>query len=68
MAQEVGLSQGYVSKRARRVVEWMGRVGNKEYGELPREQKLRYLQRFAEKTTSTARRQKPPSRNRAATW
>ena len=49
VAADEKLTQGYVSKRVRRVIEWMGRVGNKEYGAAPANEKLLYLQRFAEK-------------------
>lgn len=57
VAAEEKLTQGYVSKRVRRVVEWMGRAGNQEYGEMPADEKLRYLQRFAEKKYDHFRQQ-----------
>ncbi len=57
VAAEEKLTQGYVSKRVRRVIEWMGRVGNKEYGAAPAHEKLLYLQRFAEKKYDHYRRE-----------
>lgn len=57
VAEEEGLTQGYVSKRVRRVIEWMGRVGNKEYGVAAGDEKLRYLHRFAEKKYDYYRRE-----------
>ena len=57
VGEKFGITQSAVSRKCAKVIAWTGRCGRAEYSRLPCDERLRYLERFAEKMYAWYRQQ-----------